>query len=186
MRPGAINRACNAEQNRDQWLDLRRTHLGASEIGALLGVNPYVEPAEVIDRKRTGRQIPDNRAMAIGRALEPKLLDAYRAIYKPVYGAGSCWTCDGIIVTFDGVTDDGPIEIKTAAMRQRDRWVAHGPPPWYRLQVQAQCWMADVNEGELLVAFHEGGNVKSIHHFEGKADHAAIERAVEMWKEVQL
>lgn len=186
MRQGAINRACNAEQNREQWLDLRRTHLGASEVGAILGVNPYIEPAEVIDRKRTGYQIPDNRAMAIGRALEPKLLDAYRAIYKPVYGAGSCWTCNGLIVTFDGVTDDGPIEIKTAAMRQRDRWMEHGVPPWYRLQVQAQCYIADVPRGELLVAFHEKGVPQSMHLFEVKADDAAIDRAIEIFKSHEL
>lgn len=51
---------------------------GASEASTALGVSPYQTPLELYMRKRCEiAQIEDNTAMAIGRALEPVVLDLY-------------------------------------------------------------------------------------------------------------
>jgi predicted phage-related endonuclease len=55
-----------------QWHDLRRPNIGASEIGALLGVHEYATPYSLSARKLGLLEVvPDNAILRRGRLLEP-------------------------------------------------------------------------------------------------------------------
>ena len=66
-----IHKISTAEMSREEWLAERRNSLGGSDMGAIVGLNPYSSPYSVWAEK-TGR-IPgaeENEAMRQGRDLE--------------------------------------------------------------------------------------------------------------------
>jgi len=64
VTPTAILLA-TAGQPEDEWLELRRTGIGGSDVAALLGMDPYTSPAEVYLRKRGELpDFPDSPALA--------------------------------------------------------------------------------------------------------------------------
>ena len=66
-----IKRVPTVEMSREDWLLERKKSLGGSDMGAVLGLNPYASPYSVWAEK-TGRSddAGDNEAMRIGRDLE--------------------------------------------------------------------------------------------------------------------
>jgi len=65
-------------KDRDEWLALRKRGLGSSEMGTIIGVNPYDTPYQLWLRK-TGRveQTEENTAMRMGHLLEPIVAQLY-------------------------------------------------------------------------------------------------------------
>lgn len=64
-------------------LDMRKTGIGASEIAAVIGLNPYCSALEVWMEK-TGRKAPfgGNEATGWGEKLEPLIADAYAERFR--------------------------------------------------------------------------------------------------------
>lgn len=54
-----------------QWLEDRRTYIGATDAGAILGVNPYVSPHDVWLDKKGLRADETNIPMRLGTYMEP-------------------------------------------------------------------------------------------------------------------
>lgn len=72
---------------RDAWLEQKRKTVGASELSALFGCNPYLTPLKLWGLK-TGRIAPEpeNLAMRLGTRLEPIIADEYcRATGREVF-----------------------------------------------------------------------------------------------------
>jgi putative phage-type endonuclease len=62
----------------NQWLEERKTYLGASDISAILGLNDYASPVDVYLSKTEGKESEDNDFLRAGRALEPAIIQLYR------------------------------------------------------------------------------------------------------------
>ena len=65
-----------APTDREQWLAERRQRIGATDVSAIMGVNPYSTAYDVwLDK--TGKLEPwdGNDATSIGNILEPSILD---------------------------------------------------------------------------------------------------------------
>ena len=56
--------------DRKQWLDARRTGLGGSDIGAVLGISPYRTPVDVYFDKIEGRDYQESEPAHWGKMLE--------------------------------------------------------------------------------------------------------------------
>lgn len=57
--------------SREEWLAGRKNAIGASEVGTILGVNPYDTPYQLVRRKKgIDPAIPENTAMMMGHLLE--------------------------------------------------------------------------------------------------------------------
>lgn len=127
---------------RADFLELRRTGIGGSDIAAIVGASRYKTSYQVWAEK-TGmiQGTPDNPAMLWGRKLEPVILQHYAEtagrtvnqcdmLRHPVYPF--------MVANLDGFTDDKRIvEAKTA--RRADAWGEPGTdqvPQEYFLQVQ--------------------------------------------------
>ena len=67
----SIRKIPTAGMSREEWLAARRTGIGGSDAGAVLGMNPYRTPYAVWADK-TGRlpSLPETEAMRLGRDLE--------------------------------------------------------------------------------------------------------------------
>ena len=66
-----VTKISTLDMSEDEWLEERKKSLGGSDVGAVLGMNPYRSPYSVWAEK-TGRLPPkeDNEAMRQGRDLE--------------------------------------------------------------------------------------------------------------------
>lgn len=63
--------------DREEWLARRRQSVGGSDIGAIVGVNPWRGPFDVYAEKLGLVVVPETQAMRMGRRLEPVVLTEY-------------------------------------------------------------------------------------------------------------
>lgn len=72
----ALRLVSTLNQSLEDWLDIRRTGLGGSDIAAICGLSRYKSPMEVyLDKLGEIPPIEDNPKMKAGRILEPVVAD---------------------------------------------------------------------------------------------------------------
>lgn len=109
-----------------EWHELRATHVGASEVGALLGVCPFSDAHTVWRRKNDPAYLhPEsgvNTPMWWGHQDEPAIIEA--AIHErwtgtnPWQRLGYAWYYDGFMVSPDAVITDELIKPKDVPYSQ--------------------------------------------------------------------
>ena len=129
----------------DEWLKLRQTGIGGSDVAAILGWSPWksffslwAEKTEVVKAEQL-----DSAPVEWGHRLEPVVMDKFEDEHpdlKIIRDVGT-WTHaqhkfllanpDALVVEEDGSLS--VLEIKTAG--RRDAWI-DGPPIYYLAQVQ--------------------------------------------------
>lgn len=191
---------CNAIESNAQWLGLKKTVVGGSEIAALYDLHPYLSRWTLHQRKR-GKlpEQPTSGAMKRGQYMEPVALkmlqerypewDVYnpRAHYSDSeYGLGA--TPDTL--AYDTARGRGTIQIKSLLPSVlRDVWLngsAIMPPMYVQLQVQLEMAMTDATWGAVapIVVDHE----IDLHVIEIPRRDDVIDsmktRALEFWQEV--
>lgn len=136
-------------QRSDEWLEIRNSTIGASEVAAILGLNPY-EDAYKTWQYKTGRIQPkkQTKAMLRGVELESEAMEAAKAKIKhsniqqffarhPEYNFASA--------SFDGVDLDKKfiIELKCPSSATNFKAIfTDGIPIYYYPQVQWQLMIA--------------------------------------------
>lgn len=130
------------ETSREEWLAQRKTGIGASEIGAICGVNPYVSPLQIyLEKLNLVGPREENDAMKMGVRMEPVIAEMYsektgRALTPGVLTRHPehHW----IFATPDRFVVGEPrgVEIKHASMRMASQWGegSDDAPPSYILQ----------------------------------------------------
>lgn len=143
---------------RDQWLEERRKHIGASDVAAILGVDPWRGPLAVYADKVGGVSQSDKRWMRYGRKLEGVIAEMYgEDTERPVLDLGAFEIQRHPDLPFLGATldrltrgseahpdpfgrhtdDAGPLECKAVAGFKAKEW-REDPPLHYQVQLQAQ------------------------------------------------
>ena len=153
-----------------EWHELRKTRLGASDVGALLGVSPWDTPADVWTSKRgAGRPQPDgsiNTPIWWGHQEEPHIIEA--AVHELVGDfppacilTGWSWAVKGFMVSPDAIFTEverdentildeqtGLIEAKVVGLRSGYLWM-HGPPLHVLSQLHAQMAVTGSSMGHV-------------------------------------
>ena len=142
--------------DRDAWLERRRETVGASDVPAILGVNPWSSALDVQQQKWGTAEDVDNEAMNWGRRLETPIINGMAddlAIDIRPYGfqmRSREWpwlTCTPDAAVYNGGGDiDHFGQIK---LTQFD-WIAAGKIPEY-VNVQVQTEMAVTGHPMCLV-----------------------------------
>lgn len=161
----------------NEQIENRKSKIGGSDIGAILGENKYKTAYELWEEKVEGKStdLSNNKSVVIGKLLEPDLIDAYEKIsnslcirpvntfYSEKYEFMSA-NLDAIAVQ-DYTTDDAPewpfgekkiVEIKTASTFNRDEWGPSGSqivPSSYYAQVAYYMLVSGYNNAEIFVGF---------------------------------
>jgi putative phage-type endonuclease len=158
-------------KTRQEWLQLRQNGIGASDIGAVMGLNRYTSANQVYIQKiqsHVGEDKP-NRYMQIGNDLEPVIVKKYEAhtgceieIYKEClfYHPETPFlfaSLDGVIVKPDGCR--GIFEAKTS----KSVTVMNKPYKWYYAQVQQQMYVMDMDWAHLVTHYYMINKTKIIH-----------------------
>jgi putative phage-type endonuclease len=146
----------------DEWLELRKQGITGTDVGTLLGVNPY-ESAYALYHKKLNLiddRVPDNNRMKLGRFLETPLLDMFQDNHPEltIVTVGTyrhkerTWQ----IANPDALAYDGDklyiVEVKTS----RQYW--DDIPPHYKAQTLHYCDVFDA-DGIIFVTL-EGGDYK--------------------------
>lgn len=139
-----------------EWLQLRHKHegrtiVGASEVSAVMGVNPYKNIIDLAIEKLQPPQVREqNQAMKRGTYLEQGLLDyASAEIGSTIVTPDTMYLNGRIISTLDGVTNQASrlFEVKTTT-----GWIQGDPclPEWF-WQAQAQMHCTDTTTVTFIV-----------------------------------
>ncbi|HEX7098934.1 MAG TPA: YqaJ viral recombinase family protein [Acidimicrobiia bacterium] len=182
---------------RAEWLAIRRTGLGASDIAAILGMSPWSSPYTVWAEKVEGYEREPNEAMAWGKRLEdviraqfaeetglyvgPELMVVRDGGVLPVVFA----TIDGFVHDDGGDRDDpadgalGVVEIKTDGSFRRWDEV----PDHYQIQVQWQLLATGLDMA--WVACLHGGRRFEVYEVpaDERVQQVVYERATEWWRQ---
>lgn len=129
-------------QGTDEWLSEKRHRIGASEIGAIIGVSPWITKRQLWEMK-TNRRPPQatNPAMERGLRLEPvarkSVDDVFGLKLAPAVVQDSQQKY--LMASLDGWDRENSIiwEHKCPGLAEHNR-TPDGPPEKYRYQVQQQ------------------------------------------------
>ena len=134
-------RIVDLEQGTDAWLEWRSQGIGASDAPAIMGENPWKNPAQLLQEKcgETKRFSP-NAAMVRGTELEPEA----RKCYENAVGVRVVPTClqssrfDWLRASVDGLAVDGStvVEIKCGESVYSRSAASRKVPGYYFGQLQ--------------------------------------------------
>ena len=165
------------EMNRDEWLNYRHTGIGASEVGAILGLDDYTSSLELYYYKIGEVPKFDTESMAsfMGREQEDliarlwqywdgdeqgmirnfragKIVRKCQRVNAYVRNPDYPWlyvSLDRKINKYDQ-RGEGTLELKTLGQYEADKWEA-GLPPKYVTQVQTQIAVGEFTWGEMAI-----------------------------------
>lgn len=134
------------------WTEARKTGIGASEMSAVLGLNPWKSALELYAEK-TGAIEPEDlsnvEAVEMGLLLEPVVIARYRSksgrwadrdghLLRSREHPWATATLDGRTAETEMALEDArPLEVKTTSAFRSEDWL-DGPPEPYRVQVMHQ------------------------------------------------
>jgi predicted phage-related endonuclease len=129
----ALRREAWQITSRGEWLERRRAAVNSSQMGALLGVHPYLSPEQLVGQMRGESVRGDTPSMRRGRVLEPAVAAALQEEHPewpPLVKSDSYyWLPEHRIgATPDYLWgEDGLIECKTCAPHVWDQWRGRAP-----------------------------------------------------------
>ena len=140
------------EQGSQQWLDFRRTKIGASEAATILGINPW-ESAYDLWRRKVGLLEPTKKTEAMQRGLD--LEDEASAKFEAITGLDTKpivlqhKNIPYMIASLDGFNQQTHdfVELKCPNQATHDLAKEGKIPEYYMAQVQHQIEVLGVNEG---------------------------------------
>lgn len=125
-------------------IDIRKTGIGASEIGAVAGLSPYAGPLDIYLRKLGLVEDDAGEPALWGQRLEPLIAEEYALRTGAKLSPGGTLRHEKhpwILASPDRLTDDRVVECKTASLRVAHRWGEPGTdevPEEYLAQVMWQ------------------------------------------------
>jgi len=149
------------QQGTSEWLEFRRSKLGASDAPIVLGISPYKTPHELWLEK-TGRKEPPamNYAMKRGHELEDSLRIAYEELTGNIMMPKVIThdEFDWMMASLDGVSMDGSIilEIKTCNAKIFEAAKSGKPIDHHYAQIQHQLACAPDAEFVHYFIEHKG------------------------------
>jgi putative phage-type endonuclease len=141
----------DSKRNRKAWLKARESGLGASEVAAIFGVNPWESPFTLYQKKRGELPPePESEPMEWGKRLEAVVAQAFsektkRKTWEHPLGGMLLRSKEHpwLLATPDyeqrakGFATDGLLECKTAGAQFLEDW-KEDVPVYYQIQVQQQ------------------------------------------------
>lgn len=180
-------------RDRDTWLAARSEHLTASDIGTVLGVNPWESALSLYARKAGILPEKDQtEAMEMGLELEPVIFRLYtKRTGRKVTPAGELLRSreyPWLAATLDAQTEIGvksvPLEAKAPGFAKLDDWES-GVPGYYLPQVQAQMIVTGTDEASVAAVIGGQRFRWADVHRDDEAVRRIVEVGYEFWCRVR-
>ena len=190
------------QRDRNAWLKARMQGVGASEVAAILGRNPYCDAGTLLDEKlgiKPADDLSQNPRVYWGNQLERAILEGYAQIGHTIEAyahlkerRAEMWgrllqstRCPQLLATPDAWQvnpsrqTEGVVQVKNCGYAKK------APPDYYVVQVQAELAVTGLEWGSLVMLV--GGNDLRVYDIEG--DETLIEEIFEMverfWRQVE-
>lgn len=165
--------------DRAAWLEQRKTFLGASEVAAVCGFDPFRSPLDVWAVKKGLVESESSAAADMGNIFEQPLLQYYadrhrRTLKRPgtLHRKDFLW----MAATPDAVTTcDRNVQVKVVGARMLWHWDG-GEPEYVQIQTQWEMHVADLKVTDVVACL--GGT--DYQEFEVRRDDAVIGHLVEI------
>jgi len=140
------------EQRSAEWHEIRKKHLGGSDIAPILGISPWKSALDVFNEKISPyvEEAPKNPWMQRGIDLEPEALRAFEAetgyLMSPKVMISDLTSF--AMASFDGFEIDGKcaVEIKCSGQKAHLQAIHGEIPKYYIAQMQHQMYVAELEE----------------------------------------
>ena len=148
------------QQNTPEWLELRRSKIGASDAATIMGVSKWRTPYDLWKEKSgLGGEQEDNPNMRRGREMEPLILKHAEEALGMTFAPTVCLSKQHpwMMASLDGLSNCGKIglEIKCAGRKDHETASEGRVPEHYWPQVQHQLLCAELQE-VIYYSFNEG------------------------------
>ena len=159
----------NVEDNRDQWLALRKGKITASNVAVVCGLSPFKSPLQLW-AEWTGKiedTFKGNKATQVGLALEPLVASWFSERTGLGVSRANALLGDPelpwLLASPDYVIEGGdPLEIKTGTYRQAHKWGEGRAPYEYVLQLQIQLRVMRRQRGYLTAFLGDFENMPDV------------------------
>jgi putative phage-type endonuclease len=139
----------NLKQGTQEWLQWRRSGIGASDAPTIMNENRFKSPEKLLYEKMNNIDVEKNEKMRIGTELEPEARSIYektrkRAV-KPIciQSIASPW----LIASLDGMSDDFKYVVEIKCGKSAYYKACCGSvPDYYYGQLQHQLMITGLNE----------------------------------------
>lgn len=133
----------------DEWLEVRRALITATDASIILGVSPWKTPLQLYRDKINGTRSDQSHAMKRGLNMEPEARRAFEELtgefVRSEFRISN--TYEWLAASFDGINGSGTcVEIKCPGEEDHRTACNKEVPKKYMPQVQAQMIVADVDQ----------------------------------------
>ncbi len=156
-------RILEVEQRSEEWLQLRRTKIGASDAPIIMGVSPWTTPYQLFQSKREEVEDKDTWQMKRGRDMEKEALDALQEylgieMFQPVLMHDYH---DWMIASYDALSLDGKVcaEIKCPGEKDHQLALSGYIPVKYNPQLQHQMAVNTLLEENIYWSYRDSKGV---------------------------
>ena len=153
------------EQGSPQWLKFRQFHIGASDAGTIMNLNPFTSKLNLWEEKTLGWQRKVNANMKRGHDLEGPAREEYQILkgeyFYPIVAESShlAW----MSASFDGMTKDLSKAVEIKCGRSSHKLAIKGLiPPYYFAQLQHQMYVAELDSIDYYSFDGNGGKIITI------------------------
>jgi putative phage-type endonuclease len=130
------------QQNTPEWIEMRKSKIGASDAPIVLGISPWKTPFQLWEEKVMGKEQTTSHAMARGHALEDQARECFEKLTgisimpKVVVHPERTWQ----MASLDGITFDGTTIVEIKCPNKETHALAEKGiiPDHYMAQVQHQ------------------------------------------------
>ena len=170
--------------------ETRKRHLGASDIAAILGLNPFRTPADVYLEKTADLEpSEDTEAIEIGNDFErPLLAWAEREIGMPfIYNCDTITHKNGVMIAhLDAAIAETDVPVEAKVTAKTDDWGDSGTgvvPDAYLVQVHAQMMCVGVDEAYIAALLGGFRMTRRLYHIHLNSDLAKTieDEALSWW-----
>lgn len=162
----------------------RAKGIGASEVAALVGLDPYRSPIDIWRRKVEGERSEQTLHTQRGRFLERAILDWYasetgRTLRPGMTAAHAKHPL--VLATPDAMAPDRVVEAKAPSWRTAHEWDEGSVPDRYVAQVTQQCLVAGTTCGDVVAYVDERLSIVTINFDKELAD-SLVYAIEEFWR----
>lgn len=162
-----MSKIINLQQDTPDWLEFRKSHLGASDSPIILGESPWMSSHDLWLHKLGMHDIPETPRMKRGKELEPiarsMLEQAFDCMIQPMVFQHS--EIEYMIASIDGVSDDEIyFEIKCPGRETHEMSLLETVPTYYYIQLQHQMEVCDIEK--IYYVSYLPGHERELYYFQ--------------------
>lgn len=177
------------QQNTEEWLELRKSKIGASDAPVILGVSPWKSPYQLWQEKLgLSNDHQMNSSMKRGHDLEPVALEKYNETvgYKLSPTVVFHPKIEWMMASLDGLSEDRKIAVEIKCPGKEDHFIASQGriPDKYFPQLQHQLAVIGLPMIHYFSFSDENFHLVEVHRDEKYIEHLISEEGA-FWNKVQ-